>query len=102
MKSIGAYISINRHDLTELIREIVIEVSSKIQAAIPVVPLKEKEFTVKSAAAEANLSESTIRRKIKSGELKSYHVGKKGKLVRIKESDLKALFVEREIKGRRF
>lgn len=100
IKTVAALLRIDADNLRPLIREVVLDEMSKI-AAQPKEPIKEKTYTVKQAAIEIGLSESTIGRRIKSGELKSSRVGKKGKLIRIKESDLKNLLVERTITGLR-
>ena len=97
-KSVSAFIRIDADNLRPLIKEMVQEEISKMKVEQKE-PIKEKTFTVKQAALEIGLSESTIVRRIKSGELKHSRVGKKGKLIRIKESDLKALLVERTING---
>ncbi|MEQ8424905.1 MAG: helix-turn-helix domain-containing protein [Cyclobacteriaceae bacterium] len=98
IRAVQAFIKFDADNLRSLIIEIVQEEMSKIKIE-PQEPLDLPTLSPKQAAVKIGLSESTIRRRMKSGDLKFSRVGKKGKLIRIKESDLHGLLVERKMNG---
>jgi len=102
LKKITAFISFDEQVMYAFVKDVVEREMAKILAEQAKKKPDDRIFTVAEAAREATVSESTIRRCIRSGDLKSYRIGKKGKLVRIYESDLKSLFGDRDIRGMNF
>lgn len=73
-------------------------------ASLRLLPTKEEidpEYSPKQAANIKGVSVKTLRRRIASGELKSYQLGKGGRII-IRKSDLDALVIRRNLNSVNF